>query len=89
MVQLFSPSLLRAATSVNGHADRAYPGRLAPHLQKWLANWDRQFYLYMTGQDLNAIRRCPVDAFRAVMQYADNPASLVGSIPTPDHSNEI
>jgi len=55
--------------------------RLVPHSQKWIEYWDRQFYLYMTGQDLNAIRQSPIDAFRAVMQYADNPASLVGSIP--------
>jgi hypothetical protein len=35
----------------------------------------------MTGQDLNAIRQSSIDAFRAVMQYAGNPASLIGSIP--------
>jgi hypothetical protein len=62
--------------------------RLAPHSQKWLEYWDRQCFLYMTGKDLNAIRKCPVDAIRAVMQYADNPASLVGSIPSED-SNQV
>jgi hypothetical protein len=35
----------------------------------------------MTGQDLNAIRQAGVDTFRAVWEYADKPASLVGSIP--------
>lgn len=49
---------------------------LVPFSEKWLVYWDRQFYLYMTGQDFNAIRQAPVDAFRAVMQYSDNPASL-------------
>jgi hypothetical protein len=58
--------------------------RLAPHSQKWLEYWDRQCYLYMTGEDRNAIRKCPVDAIRAVMQYVGNPASLVGSIPSED-----
>ena len=34
-------------------------------------------YLYMTGEDLNAIRKCPVDAIRAVMQYVRQP-SVIG-----------
>jgi hypothetical protein len=55
--------------------------RLAPHSQKWIEYWDRQFYLFITGQDPEAIRHSPVDAFRAVMEYEDNPASLVGSLP--------
>ncbi len=55
--------------------------RLVPHSQKWIEYWDRQFYLYMTGQDPEAIRHSPVDAFCAVRIYADNAASLVGSIP--------
>ena len=55
--------------------------RMVPHSQKWIEYWDRQFYLYMTGQDLNATRQSPIDAFRAVMHYADNPASLVGASP--------
>ena len=58
--------------------------RAAPHSQKWLEYWDRQFHRYLTGQDPEAIRNSPVDAFRAVMKYADNPASLVGSIPNLD-----
>lgn len=36
----------------------------------------------------DAIGKCPVDAIRAVMQYVDSPASLVGSIPSED-SNQI
>jgi hypothetical protein len=62
--------------------------RLPPHSQKWIEYWDRQFYLFITGQDPEAIRHSPVDAFRAVMEYEDNPASLVGSLPPPDCSNE-
>jgi hypothetical protein len=62
--------------------------RLAPHSQRWIEYWDRQFYLFMSGQDPEAIRHSPVDAFCAVRIYADNPASLVGSLPLPDCSNE-
>jgi len=58
------------------------PVGLVPFSQKWIEYWDRQFYLYMTGQDLEAIRHSPIDAFRYVMKYAEeDPASLVGSIP--------
>jgi hypothetical protein len=57
------------------------PVGLVPHSQKWIEYWDRQFYLYITGQDHNAIRQATADVFHAVMQYEDNPASLVGSIP--------
>jgi hypothetical protein len=52
------------------------PVGLVPFSQKGLVYWDRQFYLYMSGQDPNAIRQAPVDAFRAVWEYADTPASL-------------
>jgi len=59
--------------------------RFAPNSPKWIEYWDRQFYLYLTGEDRHAIRRASVDTFRAVMKYADeNPASLVGSIPPDD-----
>jgi hypothetical protein len=55
------------------------PAGLVPHTPKWLAYWDRQFYLYMTGQDLNAIWHSSIAAYRAVMRYAgENPDSLVG-----------
>lgn len=60
------------------------PVGLVPHSQRWIEYWDRQFYLYMTGQDLTALRHCPLPAWSAVMKYAkENPASLVGSIPNP------
>ena len=58
--------------------------RLVPHSQKWLEYWDRQYYLYLTGKDVNAIRQSSIAAYRAVNEYADNPASLVGSIPSED-----
>jgi hypothetical protein len=52
---------------------------LVPHSQKWLEYWDRQYYLYMSGQDDNAIWLSSIDAFRAVMKYAEqSSASLVG-----------
>ncbi|HEY1806213.1 MAG TPA: hypothetical protein VGG45_17195, partial [Terracidiphilus sp.] len=51
---------------------------LVPFSQKWLEYWDKQFYLYMSGQDLNAIRQASVDEFRAVWKYAETPASLSG-----------
>ena len=54
------------------------PLGLVPHSHKWLEYWDRQFYLYMSGEDLNAIRQASVDEFRAVWKYAETPASLAG-----------
>jgi hypothetical protein len=56
--------------------------RLVPHTQRWLEYWDRQFFLYMTGQDRTALRNASIAAYRAVMKYAEeSPASLVASIP--------
>jgi len=54
------------------------PVGLVPFSRKWLEYWDRQFYLYMSGQDLNAIRQASVDEFRTVWKYAETPASLAG-----------
>jgi len=54
------------------------PVGLVPHSQRWLEYWDRQFFLYMSGQDLNAIQQASVDEFRAVWQYAETPESLAG-----------
>ena len=31
------------------------PAGLVPHTQKWLEYWDRQYHLFLTGQDENAI----------------------------------
>ena len=31
------------------------PAGLVPHTQKWLEYWDRQYYLFLTGQARNAI----------------------------------
>jgi len=36
-----------------------------PHSQKWLEHWDRQYYLYLTGQDRNAIWLSSIAAYRA------------------------
>jgi hypothetical protein len=54
---------------------------LVPHSQKWIEYWDRQFYLYMSGQDRNAIRQSTVEEYRAVMKYAEESSvSLVASV---------
>jgi hypothetical protein len=50
---------------------------LVPYTDKWLLYWDRQYALYLAGQDENAIRRSGVAEYRAVMQYAsENPTAL-------------
>ena len=49
-----------------------------PHSEKWLEHWDRQYYLYLTGQDRNAIWLTSIAAYRAVMKFAgEDPSSLV------------
>jgi len=50
---------------------------LVPYRDKWLLYWDRQYALYLAGDDENATRRSGVAEYRAVMKYAEeNPASL-------------
>ena len=51
--------------------------RLAPHSPEWLPFWDRQVYNHVTDQEYVPLT---VEALRAVMQYSDDPASLVGRI---------
>jgi hypothetical protein len=54
---------------------------LVPHSQPWLEYWDRQIFNFM--QDSEHRRPAvlfPLQAVRAVLQWSDNPASLVGSI---------
>ena len=54
------------------------PTGLVPHSQRWLEYWDRQYYLYMSGQDKHAVWLSSIEALRAVLKHADeNPASLV------------
>jgi hypothetical protein len=58
---------------------------LVPHSPRWLAYWDRQIFNYM--QDPEHRRPAvlfPIDAFRAVMKFKSDTASLVGSIATVD-----
>jgi hypothetical protein len=65
------------------------PAGLVPHTQKWLEYWDRQYYLYLTGQDLKAIWHSSIAAFRAVMKYAaESPASLVRRILEEERASE-
>ena len=58
---------------------------LVPHSRRWLEYWDRQIFNYMTDPD----GRRPavlfsIEAFRAVLKFTSDPASLVGSIPAVD-----
>jgi hypothetical protein len=58
---------------------------LVPHSPRWLAYWDREIFTFM--QDPEHRRPAvlfPLQAVRAVLQWSDNPASLVGSIPGTD-----
>ena len=53
------------------------PAGFVPHSKKWLVYWDRQYYLFLTGKDRNAIWLSSIAAYRAVMKYAqDEPSSL-------------
>jgi len=56
------------------------PSGLVPGSQKWLEYWDRQIYGYMTKEEPGEPVQFPLEAVRAVMRYANEPASLVGSI---------
>ena len=58
------------------------PSGLVPHSQRWLEYWDRQIFNFMTDPEgRRPAILCTVEAFRAVMDYSNNPASLCGSIP--------
>ena len=49
---------------------------LVPHSDKWLMYWDRQYAVYLSGEDRNAISPSGVAEYRAVMKYAsENPGS--------------
>jgi hypothetical protein len=54
------------------------PVGLVPHTQKWLEYWDRQFYLYLTGQDQDAIWYSSIAAYRAVMKVRGRKRDLNG-----------
>jgi hypothetical protein len=45
------------------------PVGLVPHSTKWLDYWDRQYYLFLSGKDGNAIWLSSIAAYRAVMKY--------------------
>ena len=55
------------------------PSGLVPHSQRWLEYWDRQMYLHATHQPRDS-SAFSVEAIRAVMKYADDPASMLGSV---------
>ena len=50
---------------------------LVPLSTAWLEYWDREIYNYMTDRPHVPLT---LDGARAIMHYADNPASLVGRI---------
>jgi hypothetical protein len=53
------------------------PAGLVPHSKKWLEHWDRQYYLFLSGKDRNAIWHSSIAGYRAVMKYAyEDPCSL-------------
>ena len=53
------------------------PVGLVPNTGKWLDYWDRQYYLYLSGKDRNAIWHSSIAGYRAVMKYAnEEPSSL-------------
>ena len=63
---------------------------LAPGSRRWLEYWDREIFHYMQDPE----HRRPkvlfsVQAVRAVMQWSDNPASLVGSISDDDLDRHV
>jgi hypothetical protein len=52
---------------------------LIPHSANWLKYWDRQYYLFLSGQDENATRLSSVVEYRAVMKFGEECAdSRVG-----------
>lgn len=62
---------------------------LVPHTQKWLEYWDRQYHLYLTGKDPNAIWHSSIAAYRAAMKYAEeSPASLLRRFLEEDRARE-
>lgn len=56
---------------------------LVPHSRKWLLYWDRQMYDYITIEPKPKVM-FTIEAFRAVMKFSSDPASLVGRIPHRD-----
>jgi hypothetical protein len=55
------------------------PMGLVPHTPKWLEYWDRQYFLFLTGQVRTAIWLSSIAAYRAVMKYANGSrSSLTG-----------
>ena len=66
-------------------ADLTDPSGLVPHSRAWLEYWDREIFNYMTDPEhRRPAVLFPLEAVRAVLQWSDNPAFLVGSIPAVD-----
>lgn len=57
---------------------------LVPHSRKWLLYWDWKLYDFMTQDEPAERVLFTIEAYRAVMKFASDPASLVGGIPDTD-----
>jgi hypothetical protein len=63
------------------------PSGLVPHSQRWLSYWDRHVYDYVIDPEhRRPAILFPLEALRAVLKHADNPGSLLGSIPGDERS---
>ncbi len=57
------------------------PSGLVPHSHQWLEYWDRRLYDFEMDPDRRwPAALFPLEAWRAVMKYSENPASLFGAI---------
>jgi hypothetical protein len=76
-------NLQRRLKKIEGHMTDV--SGLVPNSQRWLEYWDRHIFNYMTDPEhRRPAVLFPLQAVRAVLQWSDNPASLVGSIPGTD-----
>ena len=50
----------------------------------WLEYWDKRLYLYITGQDEDALRGATGEVFHAWINGMDDPRFLCASIPRAD-----
>ena len=76
-------NLLRRLKKIEAHMTDT--SGLVPHSRRRLEYWDRQIFNYLRDPEhRRPAVLFPIDAFRAVMKFTSDPASLVGSIPAVD-----
>jgi hypothetical protein len=61
------------------------PTGLMPGSQAWLEYRDKRLYLYITGQDENALRGSTGDVIQAWINDMDDPKFFCASIPGTGH----